>query len=126
MQKTAARIILDAPLTTRSRTIFEDLKWNTPSKRIYEKRMTLVFKALNNMAPGYIKECLVNISSVHKRNLRSTSSNNLFIQGGSTEHHKKRFSYLAAQGWNVLPSDLKCTTSLNIFKRKLNECISSF
>ena len=40
LQKSAARIILSATFTTSSQIIlFDKLDWDTPSQRIYKKRM---------------------------------------------------------------------------------------
>ena len=123
LQKSAARIIMSASYTTSTRDLFDLLGWDTPSQRIYKKRMTLVFKALHDTAPTYIKELLPSVSSIHGRALRSSSSNNLYVEGGKSAIHKKRFSYLAPTEWNHLPNEVKCATSINLFKKRLKTII---
>lgn len=44
---------------------------------------------------------------VHRRALRSTSSNSILLAGGRTEYHNKKFSYIAAKERNQLPHDCK-------------------
>ena len=48
---------------------------------------------------------------------------NLFLERGTTEMHRKRLSYLAANQWNNLPDEVKKAKTLNGFKRKLNASI---
>ena len=106
---------------TNTNDLLISLGWDTPDQRIYKKRMTLVYKALHGNAPNYIQHLLPSVTSIHNRALRSSSSNNLYIEGGRSEMHLKRFSYLAPSQWNLLPTEVKCAVSLSSFKNKLNK-----
>ena len=123
LQKSAAHIILESYRYTSTELLFNQLGWEHPSKRIYKKRMILVFKALNGMAPSYLTNFFKNVNPVHSYTLRSLSTNNLFLERGTTEMHRKRLSYLAANQWNNLPDEVKKAKTLNGFKRKLNASI---
>ena len=104
--------------------MFDALKWKTIDKRIQEKRLIILYKCLNASAPNYIRQLFQLTSEAHSYGLRSSSSNCLFIKGGSTQYHKRRFSYIAAQDWNLLLTpECRNAKSLNHFKRLIQEII---
>ena len=55
LQKRCARIILDKKRDTPSRLLFKELSILQFDKRLEYLRNILVFKALNNLAPNYIR-----------------------------------------------------------------------
>ena len=55
-RKKAARIILNKSSDTPSKTLFEELKWLDFEKRIIFQKCILMYKCLNDMAPGYLEE----------------------------------------------------------------------
>ena len=54
IQKRAARIILNKPLRTSSKEMFDELKWLSFDKRYDYHIGLLVYKCINNSAPKYI------------------------------------------------------------------------
>ena len=80
LQKQAARIILNADFMTPSRLMFSELKWLTFPKRVDYHTCTMVYKALNNLAPNYICERFIMTSDIHSRNLRSVDNKMLTFQ----------------------------------------------
>ena len=54
LQKRTARIILKADITTPSKTLFSELNWLTFPQRVQYHTCTMVYKALNGLAPEYI------------------------------------------------------------------------
>ena len=55
LQKRAARIILKADFDTPSVLMFQELGWLSVRSRIKYNKAVVIYKALNNMTPDYIK-----------------------------------------------------------------------
>ena len=116
LQKSAARIILNASYHDRSGLLFDELGWKTFDRHVKQKRMIMVYKIMNGLTPSYLKELFTPITEVHNHSLRSSSSNNFYITGGNTDYHRRRFNYIAAKEWNDLNPQIKSTTTLASFK----------
>ena len=79
LQKRAARIILKADITTPSKTLFSELNWLTFPQRVQYHTCTMVYKALNGLAPEYISDVFTKVSESHMRNLRSVDNDLLRV-----------------------------------------------
>ena len=83
-----------------------------------EKALFITYKALNNLAPLYIRELLT--PYVPARQLRSSSKNLLVIPHFNLKTYGARsFSVAAPTLWNTLPSDIINSSSVSVFKNKL-------
>ena len=71
LKKRAARIIWSADITTPSQNMFSELNWLTFPKRVQYHSCTMVYKAINDLAPEYISDMFTKVSDSHIRNLRS-------------------------------------------------------
>ncbi len=79
------------------------------------KILTLVFKALHNLAPTYLTELLQTHKSV--RPLRSRFLGTLLIPRSRLKHSGDRaFAVVGPTLWNNLPVAIRTTSSLSIFK----------
>ena len=96
--------------------MFKDLGWQKIESRMRDKRLIMVYKALHGQTPSYITDMFTPLNEIHEYSLRSTSSRNVFLEGGNTEYHRKSFSYLAAKEWNQLPGNVKESATLPTFK----------
>ena len=123
LQKMAARIILNASFENRSSELFKALNWKSIDVLLRSKRLCMVYKALNGLTPQYITDMFRFSAEVHQRALRSTSNNNIFLTGGRTEYHNRKFSCIAAKEWNQLPNECKSAMSLPVFKRLLKSVL---
>ena len=76
------------------------------------------YKALNNLAPSYIRDLLIPyISSCQQRSL---SKNLLSIPHFNLRTYGARsFSVAVPKLWNTLPSDIKNSPSVSVFKTDL-------
>ena len=86
--------------------------------RIMFKILLTRYKALNNLAPSYIRDLLIPyISSCQQRssfkNLLSIPHFNLRTYGA------RSFSVAVPKLWNTLPSDIKNSPSVSVFKNRL-------
>ena len=80
--------------------------------------MLLTFKALNGMAPEFIRDLIEEY--VPSRALRSSSQNFLRVQRASTKFYGKRsFAVASAVEWNRLPADLRHAQTVSVFKSRL-------
>ena len=65
LQKAAARIILNATYDDRSDDLFKTLNWSPLEKRLKCKRMTMLYKSLNGLAPQYLTDMFRHTNDVH-------------------------------------------------------------
>ena len=119
IQNTAIRIIT---LCERHDNITPHLKalhWLPIHLRIEYKIILLTFKALNGLAPQYIRDLLI-VRESSSYNLRNNSKNLLVIPRTRTTSYGDRAFYHAAPAlWNSLPSELHNIEELSVFKRDL-------
>ena len=71
LQKSVSRIILSAGMTTPSQNMFSELNWLTFPKRVQYHSCSMVYKAINDLAPEYISDIFTKVSDSHIRNLCS-------------------------------------------------------
>lgn len=114
-QKRVARLILNKPVQTSSKSMFSELQWLTFEQRYYYYIALLVFKSKHNLTPSYICN-LVSFANNEHYNLRSASKNNLNVMKFKTNNLKTSFTHSSAKIWNSLPSNIKNITKLQTFK----------
>ena len=64
IQKKAARLILEAPPSTPSKHMFQELKWLPLDEIVKFKQVSLVYKAVTGSAPQYIQTLFTNIKDI--------------------------------------------------------------
>ena len=119
LQKRAARIILKADITTLSKTLFSELNLLTFTQRVQYHTCTMVYKALNGLAPEYISDVFTKVSESHVRNLRSVDNDLLRVPSSRTSYYENSFTISSAKLWNELPLDIRSISALNTFKNTL-------
>ena len=118
VQNSAARLLTLSKKHEHITPILQDLHWLPISERINYKIILLTFKALNNMAPEYLKELLHRYTP--KRQLRSSTKNLLEVPKFNMKSYGQRsFSVRAPQLWNNLPEHIKNCSNINTFKKYL-------
>ena len=102
-QNSAARIVTQERLRDHdsiSRALV-GLHWLPVDKRIEYKLLLYVYKALHDLAPGYLRELVV--PSVPRRVLRSAELNLLTVPPGKPGKYGSRsFARASANLWNSL------------------------
>ena len=118
-QNHAARVITQWRKYDHITPVLVDLHWLPVKQRIDFKILLLTYKALNGLAPAYLREQLVPYSPTHT--LRSKENHQLTSPRCRLENFGKRsFAAAAPMLWNDLPLNIKRSPSLDIFKsRKL-------
>lgn len=91
MQKTAARIILSVDFDQRSHDTFNALNMEGLDIRIRKKRLIMVYKSLNKLAPTYMEEMFTFNRNAHSHSLRSATENKLYLSVAKLTITRKNF-----------------------------------
>jgi len=110
VQNSAARMVFGRRRSEHVTDLIKNLHWLKVRERIYFKVILMVFKCIHGTAPEYLCNMLIRIST----------HNVLLIEPRVKSHFGERsFHKCAPKLWNNLPSDLRNTTNVTTFKRKL-------
>ena len=94
------------------------LHWLPVEQRIIFKVLLMTFKIINSCAPEYLSDLLE--TYVPTRFLRSATQGLLVVPKSFTSTYGDRaFSVAAPKLWNNLPANIRTTSALESFKRKL-------
>ena len=97
--------------------VLKDLHWLPVKQRIKFKLLLTVFKCLNGSAPLYLRRRL---NIVNSPKLRSLNKNLLIVPLSKTKlYGDRRFSVAGPRYWNLLPEEIRLSSSIDIFKSKL-------
>ena len=106
IQNVAARILTNTRRRDHISPVLSTLHWLPVSFRIDFKALLFVYKALNNLAPSYIKDSLR--PYVPTRTLRSSSALLLEVPNASHKNTgEAAFWVYGPKLWNTLPLELK-------------------
>ena len=118
VQNAAARLITLSRKHEHITPILFNLHWLPVNYRIIFKILLITYKALNDLAPSYVRDLLTPYTP--SRQLRSSSKDLLSIPHFNLKTYGARsFSVAAPTLWNTLPSDIKNSSSVSLFKHKL-------
>ena len=122
IQNYAARLILKRDWKSSARACLCELHWLPIRLRIHFKIAMLVYKCLNNSAPKYLQNLLAEEIETQKRSsLRSNSEfKKLKVPFCQRKTFAERsFSVCGPVVWNALPSDIRASENISVFKKKL-------
>ena len=118
VQNAAARLITLSHKHDHITPILLNLHWLPVAQRVKFKILLLTFKAINDVAPIYLKELLSKYQP--SRTLRSKSKSLLSPKPYNLKSYGHRsFSVAAPELWNSLPLHIKNATNLLNFKSEL-------
>ena len=118
VQNCAARLVKRTNRRSHITPVLKDLHWLPVKFRIMYKINLLTYNALQNNCPMYLTELLHEYNPI--RTLRSSQQNLLCVPSFKLKSFGARsFSVCAPQLWNSLPKEIRCATSVGIFKSKL-------
>ena len=120
VQNAAARLLTSTSKYSHITPVLQELHWLPVRFRIHFKILLLTFKALNGLAPDYIRE-LIKIRKHERYSLRSNSGIIILHPVGKMlkSFGDRSFSVAAPTLWNALPVSLRSISSLSIFKSSL-------
>ncbi len=118
IQNAAARLVFNEPKRAHVTPLFVSLHWLPVAARIQFKTMMLAYRTTTGSAPVYFHSLLR--IYIHSRSLRSASERRLVVpsQRGS-KSLTRTFSFTVPGWWNDLPTPIRNTGSLSIFKQQL-------
>ena len=112
------RIITSCQIQNNITPHLKSLHWLPVHLRIDFKILLITFKALNGLAPDYLRNLLKYRTTPHA--LRSESKKLLVTpKTRTTSYGDRAFSVAAPVLWNKLPEEIRFETDLVAFKRKL-------
>ena len=118
LQKQCARIIFGYDRRTHSKPLFIQLNWLPLHQRIEYNICLLLYKVNNNIAPPYLSEMFVKTAEVHQHRTRAAVNSHFFKIRGTGHTYLKSFRYYGAKVWNLLPTEIRHTESIENFKIK--------
>ena len=123
VQNAGARLIFSANKYDHVSLLLRDLHWLRTPQRIDYKIAVLVYRCLHGLAPAYLSVYMYLRSSKDLpsgQRLRSWSSNMLAVPASKLSTVGDRaFPIAAARVWNTLSWDVRLSSSLSTFKRRL-------
>ena len=118
VQNAAARLIMGIKKRDHVTPALMELHWLPVEQRVVFKVLLLVYKALHDQGPDYLKELLQTYTP--SRTLRSSSDNLLVVPPCRYADTRKRaFGIRGPQEWNSLPKDIREKTTVEAFKRAI-------
>ena len=118
LQNRAARIVTDSPYDAHSEPLIKKLGWLTIKQLIDAEAVEIVYKALHNEAPKYLKELFHRLSDIQNRELRN-SKTDIHIPLLRISSGQKSFAYMGVFIWNNLTCETKTSRSFSAFKAQL-------
>jgi len=121
VQNASARLIFSAKKYDHVSSLLRDLYCLRALQRIDYKIAVLVYRCLHGLAPAYLSVDLRSIKDLPPRQrLRSWSSDTLAVPTSKLSTVSDRaFPIAAARVWNTLSLDVRSSSSLSTFKRRL-------
>ncbi len=120
LQNSAARLIKRLREYDHISETLKELHWLPVEARIEFKILTLIWKALHDCAPAYIKDIL--LPNISNRPTRANYQNQLIVPKrpqNSNKYGDQAFENCAPILWNNLPVEIRTTEKLSSFKKLL-------
>ena len=119
LQNRAVRIIKKSGYEIRSKNLLNQFGLPNLEERRNQQLNTLMYKVRHEMAPS-TSSMFQKTNEVHEYHTRQ-AKHDFLAPMPKTNYLKKAFSYRGAVAWNNLPTAIKNSESINIFKAKLKD-----
>ena len=125
IQNRAARIVLKARKHDTATPLLKELHWLPVERRISYKVALIVYKCMHKIAPEY----LITLLSMPQRSNYSLRSSKDTLYLNIPRVYSKRgegsFDFCGPKTWNILPYELRSSTSVESFKKNLKTYLFS-
>ena len=115
IQNFAARIVTRSRKFDHITPILKQFCWMPVKDHLFYRDALSRFKCRNGMAPTNLSSRIIKRGTVSGRSTRN--ANKLDIPRYNNTTGQRGFLYRVATIWNNLPSDIKLSSSMNMFKR---------
>jgi hypothetical protein len=118
VQSEAARIVTGGTKLTSIQKLYEETGWEKLLERREKHKLILLYKIVNNQAPGYLRNLLPDrVDNLHNHNTRQSA--NILEISSKTKFYSDYFLPSSIKLWNRLSIDTRNSRSLNIFKERI-------
>lgn len=121
VQNCIARVVTDTPFREHITPVLKSLGWLSIRQFIEYRILIIVYQCINCIMPSYMYDLFK--FSVKDRDLRGNYKFLLVVPKVRTKFGERSLSYLGPKFWNALPFDVKMSTTLLSFKRKVKEML---
>jgi hypothetical protein len=118
VQSEAARIVTGGTKLTSIQKLCEETGWEKLLERREKHKLILLYKIVNNQAPGYLINVLPD-RVVNRHNHNTRQSANILEISSKTKFYSDYFLPSSIKLWNRLSIDTRNSRSLNIFKERI-------
>ena len=124
LQNCAIRVMTKSDYYSSTNALRSKLEWDNLCTRRKKQKLKLMFKALNDQSPEYLKGPFKPFSTGY--GLRN-SDNKLALPKPHTDFLKHSFCYSGAHLWSSLPSNVRAIRSFLItnFRNEIDRLLSS-
>jgi ribonuclease P/MRP protein subunit RPP40 len=120
IQKCAMRIVTGATPRASTALVCEEAGWVSLEKRRGQQKLILMYKILNSKTTPLMENLVPSpVSSRTGGRYGLRNQGDLDLPVANTELFKNSCLQSATKGWNQLPTEIKQSTSLGIFKTRL-------
>ena len=119
-QLNAARIVTGLPVFASTNSLYQETGWEPLSQRRTNKKLSLMYKIINNEAPGYLSNLLPNrVGEQTHHNLRNNQ--NFEIPYSRLCSYESSFFPSTLRLWNDLDITTRNSSSLLEFKNRIKQ-----
>ena len=120
LQLNAARIVTGLPIFPSANSLYTETGWETLAERRKNKKLTLMYKIINNDAPSYLTSLLPHrVNEISNYNL--TDNENFEIPFSRLCTFETSFFPSTLKLWNDLDQSFRNLPTLSQFKRRLKK-----
>ena len=122
LQKKILRVITFSDINAPSTPIFDSLKILKFNDIIPFQIVSFVYECVHSIAPTYFSGYFTKIENIHSIGTRQSNRGDLFaLRCNTTQYGLRSIHYSGVRLWNSLPSEIRNSCSLSIFKRNLKQ-----
>ena len=115
IQLNAARIVTGLPVFASLRSLYHETGWETLAERRRRRKLTLMYKIVNNDAPSYLRDMLPNrVDETSTYNLRNNTD--FVIPFSRLSSYGSSFSPSTLKLWNDLDTQIRTLPTFLQFK----------
>ena len=118
VQNAAARLVLDLKPRDHLTSAYHQLHWLPVRQRIEYKLCLLTHLAVTGKSPAYLASLLTTAKSRGSTS-RSADRGDMFIPRTRLRQGERAFAVAAPRLWNRLPTEIRCISNTEQFKRHL-------